>query len=350
MNAKSCWNSRCYAKLVAVLLAMLWTGFSASAVRHARADADAQASGAADTWGTPADGLQARIIAVSRTTDEQHPEFPALAEAIGFMRAEDATFLVELKNVSDKPILVQGTRYGDSVSPPWPGKSVSDHFAPFLFDYEVIDSAGKAVTAATGKMPDTDAMMTVHSGSAETIEPHKSLVMLIRPLRWSDSMARAVAAGQYKLRVHYHGPSQTALAQIKEHWPAKDLVKVWTGDVATGEAAFTIALGAKRPEPQWGKDANGLRAAVEFISPLTTFQGLRDTGEATFPVGSKVTVHFLIQNAGDHDVSFWSERGRQEDTAVLIEAGGKETQLRHAFYSGIALMEHWTLRPAKSPY
>jgi hypothetical protein len=344
MKTKSCLRSSPYFRL-ALSLTIVWIGFSASAVRQAWADGDAKASGAADIWGAPADGLQARIIAVSRSADEQHPEIPASAEAPSFMRADDATFLVELKNVSDKPILVQGTRYGDSVSPPWPGKSVSDHFAPSLFDYQLIDSAGKPVSAPTGKMLDMDTMMTVHSGSAETIEPQKSLVMLIRPLRWSDSMARTIGAGQYKLRVHYHGPSQSALAQIKEHWPDKDLVSVWTGDVATGDASFTIAVGAKRPEPQWGKEANGLRAAVEFISPLTTFQGLRDTGDATFPVGSKITVHFLVQNTSDRDISFWSERGRQEDTAVLIDASGKETQLRHPFYSGLALMEHWTLRP-----
>jgi hypothetical protein len=129
MTTKSLSNLTLRQKLIAASLAMMCIGLALATVTRARAQAGA--SGAAETWGASADGLQARLIAVPRSSDEQQPEFPASAEAPSFMRAEDATFLVELKNVSDKPVLVQGTRYGNTVSPPWPGKSVSDHFAPY---------------------------------------------------------------------------------------------------------------------------------------------------------------------------------------------------------------------------
>src|SRR5436305_3924085 len=85
-------------------------------------------------WGEASGGLRAALVAVAPNTDEQKPDLAKATAVTQFPHADEVTFLVELKNVSDKPILLQGTRYGDAVSPPWPGKSVSDNFAPLLFD------------------------------------------------------------------------------------------------------------------------------------------------------------------------------------------------------------------------
>src|SRR5262245_45728594 len=110
-----------------------------------QAQAETQASGAAESWGAPGEGLQARIIAVQRSADEQKPVIPTALEKPKFFRAEDATFLVEVKNVGDKPISLQGTRYGKNISPPWPGKSASSEFAPHLFTCEFFSSGGKPI-------------------------------------------------------------------------------------------------------------------------------------------------------------------------------------------------------------
>src|SRR6478736_6072784 len=153
-----------------------------------RSQAENEASGAAETWGTPAEGLQARAIAVQRSADEQKPIIPTTLEKPKFFRAEEATFVVEVKNVGDKPISLQGTRYGKNVSPPWPGKSASNEFAPHLFTCEFFGADGKPIEGALHEMQGGDNMMSVSSGSAEMIEPGKSLVMLIRPLSWDASL------------------------------------------------------------------------------------------------------------------------------------------------------------------
>src|SRR5256885_6102758 len=120
------------AAILAALFACIIGGLPSEIQAQSRADDNA----AADTWGGAVDGLQARVVAIARSTDEDKPALPSAVESPKFFRAQDATFLVELKNVSDKPISLQGTRYGKNVSPPWPGKSASNEFAPHLFTCE----------------------------------------------------------------------------------------------------------------------------------------------------------------------------------------------------------------------
>src|SRR5262245_52106620 len=348
MRTKSRRNSlRFYWALVAVPLAIVCTSLVATTI--GRAQAETEASGAAETRGAPAAALQARVMAVPRSADEQKPVIPTAQEKPKVFRAEEAAFLVELKNVGDKPISLQGTRYGKNVSPPWPGKSASGEFAPHLFTCEFFGPGGKAIQPPLHEMQGGDNMMTVSSGSVETIEPGKSLVMLIRPLSWDASLARRFEPGDFKIRVHYHGPGAKALEAVLKTWPDSQLKGAWIGDVATGEAAFTIAgvPENKAPEPVWGQPVDGLRAAVEFASSAQSFQAIRDTASATFPHGSKLVVHSLIQNASDHDIKFWSETWRQDDKVVLIDDSGKDTDLRKAWYSGWARMEHWTLKPGE---
>src|SRR5207249_3474303 len=155
--------------------------------------------------------------------------------------------------------------------PPWPGKSVSDEFAPLLFSCAFFDKAGQPIQGPARTMLDTDAMLTLSSGMVETLAPAKSLVMLLRPLTLHDSLAQLLTAGDYKVRVHYHGPSAGVLQALKSTWPEKSLSSVWTGDVASGEASFFAGEGGgKRPELVWGEEVKGLRAAVEFRSGSRT--------------------------------------------------------------------------------
>src|SRR5262249_7421785 len=135
-------------------------------------------------WGEAVGGLRARVVAVALDTDEQKPNLATAKRAAQYDHPDDVTLLVELQNGSDEPILVQGTRYGDNVTPPWPGKSASETFAPYLFDCEYLDGNGKPVEFPSRQMIDGDLMMSLSSGSAEKIEAGKSLVMLIRPTKW----------------------------------------------------------------------------------------------------------------------------------------------------------------------
>src|SRR5438128_642391 len=86
------------------------------------AQAAKSAKGEAGEWGAVADGLRARIFAVAPKTDEQKPDISKAQRTSNYGSADKVTLLVELQNVGDKPIAVQGTRFGDSVTPPWPGK------------------------------------------------------------------------------------------------------------------------------------------------------------------------------------------------------------------------------------
>ena len=243
------------------------------------------------------------------------------------------------ENVSGKPISLQGTRYGNSVTPPWPGKSVSDTFAPYLFDCDELfdNKTGKPVERLPhAAMLDADIMMSLSSGQAETIDPGKSLVMLIRPLGWEP--ARAVGAGEYTMRIRYRGPAEGVVKEMRRVWPDKPLTSAWTGNSASAPVAIRIAESKhKRPELVWGDVADGLEAALELRHPGRIPQALRDTATATFPQGTQIEVHVHIRNAGDKDVSFWSETWRQDDKVVLIADDDNEQVLGHSWYSGWAV-------------
>ena len=84
-------------------------------------------------WGETHKGLQVRILSVSKDTDERSPDISKATRTTEFKIADDVTLLVQVKNVSDKKISLQGVRYGKSVSDPWPGKSAQSKFGPFVF-------------------------------------------------------------------------------------------------------------------------------------------------------------------------------------------------------------------------
>ena len=154
------------------------------------AQAAADRAGKEASWGEPSAGLQARIVAVAPDTDEQKPDFATAKRATSLPRPEDLTLLVELKNVSDKAIALQGTRYGDSVTRPWPGKSSSGSFAPYLFTCEFFSKDGKRIEGPSRTVLPTDAMLHLSGrGLAEKLEPGRSLVMLIRPIQWDAAVA-----------------------------------------------------------------------------------------------------------------------------------------------------------------
>ncbi|MBI3861904.1 MAG: hypothetical protein HY290_08400, partial [Planctomycetia bacterium] len=300
-------------------------------------------------WGEPADGVRLRTIAVAAETDEQKPDFHKAKLATEYPTAKDVTLLVELQNVSNKPLSLQGTRYGDAVTPPWPGKSVSDSFAPYLFECDVLGQNGKPVDHPQRVMLEVDTMMSLSSGQAETIEPGKSLVVLIRPLGWDATLARAVGPGQYTMRVRYRGPGEGVVKEMQRVWPDKPLTKVWAGNAASAPISFRIAESKlKARELVWGEVTDGLEAAIELRHPARTPQALRDTATATFPQGAALDVRLHVRNAGEKDISFWSETWRQDDAVVVIGDDGKEKTLEHSWYSGWARVERWTLKPGQS--
>jgi len=301
-------------------------------------------------WGQVSNGLRARVIAVAPDTDEQKPDWVAAERQATLTRAEDLTLLVELQNASDKPLSLQGTRYGDSFGPPTRGKSASDRFAPRLFDCEFFDGQGRPIERPLHGMLDSDAMGVVSGGLAETLKPTESLIMLLRPAKWDRSLAQCLRTGEYRVRVRYHGPADSVLDKLRKTWPDKPVGTVWTGDASSSEVSFEIAgePEIKRPELVWGEPVNGLRAAVEFRSGTDTAQGRLDEVRGEFPHGSRLPVYLHVRNVSEQAISFWSETWRQDDIVMLIDESGEETRLGHPWYSGWANVERWTLKSGQA--
>jgi hypothetical protein len=299
-------------------------------------------------WGETAGGLQMRVIAVAPDADEQKPDIKA-PPADKYSRVDDVTLIVELNNVGNKPVSLQGTRYGDSVGPPYPGKSESDNFAPYLFECDLFDSQGKPIDRPERKMLDVDAMLTLSSGSAETIDSGHSLAIVIHPLRWDASLARRMTAGNFAVRVHYRGPSAGVTKEMRRTWPDKPLASVWSGDVVSPMVPIKIVGDRENQPPElvWSEPVDGMQAAVEFAAEAKTAQARRDTVNATFPFGTRLAVHLHVKNAGDKAISFSSETWRQYNGITLIDEVAKETQVAHSRYSGWPRSERWTLKPGQ---
>ncbi|MBM4089709.1 MAG: M56 family metallopeptidase [Planctomycetes bacterium] len=313
------------------------------------ASAESQDSGE-PPWGQVSNGLRIRMVAVAPETDEQKPDWGAAKRQATVTRAEDLTLLVELQNASDTLLSLQGTRYGDSYAPPTTGKSASDFFAPVLFECEFVDRQGRPIAGPSHRMHDSDAMMILSGVLAETLKPSESLIVLLRPANCDPSLARNLLAGEYRVRVRYHGPADSVLQELRKTWPEKPLGGVWTGDVSSAEATFQIGdePGGKRPELVWGEPVKGLRAAVEFRSRDNTAQSRLDDGRGEFPHGSRLSVCLHVRNVSEQAILFWSETWRQDDAVMLVDGNGKETRLEHPWYSGEQIIERWTLQPGQT--
>jgi hypothetical protein len=332
------------------LVPLLGAALALSALAHpsaTNAAPPADPPAAASEWGLPDNGLVCRIVCVDPQTDEQHPDMAKAARTNRFARVEDITLLAELKNVGDKRQSVQGVRYGDTVTLPWPGKSSSAEFAPSLFTYEFFDRAGKPIERPLRSTNDTDAMLRLSGGTVEAIAPGESLVMLVRPADGDTGLASRLADGDYQVRVRYHGPLLGVRKEMQRVWPDKPVTRAWSGDAASPLVPLSLANPHPAAEMAWGKAKDGLRAAVEF-RPIVPAGAAANAADYSIPEGGRADVRVHLQNVSAKDISLWSETWRQDDTVYRVDAAGKETQLGHAWYSGWPTMEHWTLKPGQS--
>lgn len=302
-------------------------------------------------WGEASESMQARVIAVSPETDEQEPDFSTAARVTTFRRPDEITLLVELKNIGEKPIVLRGVRYGDSVSR-GARKSSTDGFAPHLFRCEFFDAAGTAVVGPANAVHTSDAWLVLSGGLAETLESGQSLTALLRPAKWDASVTRLLAAGRYTVRIHYRGPSEDLLEFERRRGLRQRFAdETWTGDVVAGDLDFEIERDRVTAfaGAAWGEPVKGLRAAVEFSNSAPTGRAIVETASSTYSYGSRVKVQFLIENVSDHEICFWSEDWRQSDRATIVTADGKPVEKAGggAFYTGWDLVRRWSLKPGQ---
>ncbi len=300
-------------------------------------------------WGEASGGLRIRVVPIAPTDDEE--SFDIEKRVSQFDHADDLTLAVEIQNVSEKPVKLQGTRYGNNVTPPWPGRSVSNLFAPFLFDCEFFDKAGRPVERPERETSAVDMAILLHGGSVETLEPGKSLMLLLRPTQWRHAFEHDLDPGEHRVRITYHGPSEPARKQIAEGWKENEIAVAWSGSVTSGEASLRIAADPSRKPAKlvWGEPVNGLRAAVEFLAaPPGQKRPFRSIAESVaVPHGSRLRVRLHIQNVSNDVISFWSDTWRQEDRVFVIDEAGNEQELHRGWYTGWATMVRWKLKPAE---
>lgn len=299
-----------------------------------------------DPWGKPSQGLQCRLVPVASTANDEAPELKPTAAP--YANSDDMTFAVELKNVGSDAIQLLGVRYGESFAPPTPGKLNVDGFGPFLFEFEFTDADGKSMNRPQRAF--LEKMMMMSGMSTHAIEPTKSLVVLLRPAKFSHGMDYRLPPGTYRARVRYRGPSREVLDEIKKHWPDKPQATAWSGEVLSGEATITIAANPasrKAPELVWGEPSNGLRAALELVPPQLASKpaGPPASGDQPVPHGTKLDLRLNVQNVSDHPVQFVSETWRQDDQVTVTDATGAEQKLNATWYSGWPIMVRWTLQP-----
>src|SRR5262249_55661866 len=151
-----------------------------------------------------------------------------------------------------------------------------------------------------------------------------------------------LAAGDFQIRVRYHGPTRAVIREIAQHWPDQPLTRVWSEGVVAAQGTFSIAGDpkGKLPELVWGPAQDGLRAAVEFRGAPTPW-GRKDTAAVMFPYGGRINPYIHVQNVSDREISFSTESWRQDDAITLIDASGKESKIAHSWYSGWARMDFW---------
>ena len=303
----------------------------------------------ADSFGPVSNGIRSRLVAVPASTDNESPDVTKTAAT--FARNDDLTFAVELKNVSEQPITLLGMRYGESYAGA-AGKLNTEFFAPHLFEFDFTDSNGKPVPRAS-RVYERE-MMVLSGASAHAIAPGKSLVVVLRPAKFSLPMDHRLASGQYRAKIRYHGPSPETVAEIKKHWPDKPQASAWTHEVASNEVAFTIADNPNAPKPaklEWGTAKDGLQTAIEFrLTPpaygAIGVEGLPGVAPG-IPIKTAVGVFFHVKNVSDKVITFASETGRQGDTIHVTNTAGEEVPVRVVWFSGWPILVRWTLKPGE---
>lgn len=315
----------------------------------AQADRTNEASRPAFEWGAESHGIRFRVTPVSASSDDDAPDLPKATST--FAGADNMTFAVELKNVSDQPITLMGLRYGDSYASAV-GNLNTSFFGPYLFDMEFTDANGKAVPRPSRDL-ERD-MLALSGVSTHTLAPGQSLVELLRPARFMFPMNYDLAPGHYRLKMKYHGPSEAVTAEIKKHWPDKSQATAWIHSATSNDVAFTVA-----PDPNdmsadklvWGPVKDGLQAAIELRRPRLTNGAPGSVGSPNaapgVPTKSAISVIFHVKNVSDGNITFSSETGRQGDTIHVKDEAGKDVPVSVPWYSGWPIMVRWLLKPGE---
>ncbi|MFW9842940.1 MAG: hypothetical protein ACFFES_18815, partial [Candidatus Thorarchaeota archaeon] len=86
----------------------------------------------------------------------------------------------------------------------------------------------------------------------------------------------------------------------------------------------------------WGKQVNGLRAAVEFVPQ-----------KKSYSLGERVGIRFHVQNVSAEPIQFISDTWRQNDRATIEDEDGKRQPVSTAWYSDWTAVDRYYLKPGE---
>jgi len=249
-----------------------------------------------------------------------------------FKFAEDLAFAVEVENVSDQPIRLLDTRYGDSS-----GSARSDWFGQFLFTIDFFDKDGAKV-----KHPEIQLIGSstpVSRTRVETVEPGGKHRFLLRPMNWLSVMMPRLKAGSFQAVVHYHGLPIDASENLSEYRPESALLGSWSGNVSSMPTAFELSSPANDfpTEASWGEESDGLRAALE-VSP----------NKPSYVFGERPDVKLHLLNVSETPITLATVLGLSNMHANARNEQDEEAEVHGSFFSGWRRYCRFTLQPQQT--
>ena len=244
---------------------------------------------------------------------------------------KDLAFAVRITNISDQPVSLLNTRYGDSYGDS-SGKSNADWYSQFLFTLNFHDEDGQPIASPATTVVDVD--MVLDGAQVADLQPGETLHTLIRPAAWQAALRSRLHAGRYTARISYHGLTSAAADRIRQTRPERQALKSWSGTITSDPVEFELLQGSTQPLLSWGPASNGLQSAME----------LDIEGQKCF-FGNKYDVLFHVRNVSEKDISFSSFLWLSELKMSAFDMQDKEANLSSAWYSGWTLTSRVLLKP-----
>lgn len=295
-------------------------------------------------FGPVSHGLRCRLVALPADVDDDDPSFQRTTSE--FARPADMTFGVELKNVSDEPILLPGVRYGDGYADEVRGSLRTEMLAPCWFDLAFTSLDGNTISRPHREL--FEGWILARGASTHKLLPGQSLRIVLRPANFMKPFDHDLSPGKYAVKVQYQGPDETLRERVREHWPDRPILNAWKHQVESAPIEFSIAGSAKastETDLNWGPVIDGLQAAIEY-----TLHNNSDADPSTspgVPVGTSVGVNFHVRNVSKQDITFISETGRQGDQALVTDTQGDRVDVEETFFMGAPIDVEWRLRPGE---
>ena len=278
------------------------------------ADDSANVSRDEPAWGEVTNGLRARVVPVLSSTSAAAVDPTQRVE--NFEKAEDVAFVVELENVTDKPIKLVDVWHDAKNGEPIPN---SDWLSQFVFSVELFDRDGKVIEQP--KIEIDDVIFFLHEARVATLQPGKRQHFLIRPVRWLAALQPQIQAGSYRVAVRYCWLStQDAARTIRKQ---SSLLEAAAVDVVSAVAAIEVGGETRKADLVWGEAINGLRAAVSFAP-----------SKATHMHGEKLEVRLHLKNVGTKPLKLISDLSLPDASVTIRNDAGESVDLDDSLVGG----------------